>query len=93
MREVVDADEVITRLVRGSCEVGKKMEKPKKILCRQDKNYGKIFICPHCHRFVTLTMNGGIRQCYVCGGLVDTDSAELDLNGVRVKSDGLQSWR
>ena len=64
----------------------------RRLLCREDKTDGKIYICPHCHRYVTLPAHGGVYQCFVCGGLVDTDIAELDLRGVKVKYDGKESW-
>ena len=70
------------------------MGRPKKILCR-DKDYldGKIYSCPYCHRYVSIPLGNGLKQCFVCGGFVDTDQEEPAPKYLRVKCDGLPSWR
>lgn len=70
------------------------MGRPKKILCR-DKDYldGKIYICPYCHRYVAIPLGNGLKQCFVCGGFVDTDQEAPVPKYLRVKCDGLPSWR
>ncbi len=60
----------------------------KKILCKEDKIDGIIYICPYCHRYVV--GDSGIKKCFKCGGEVDTDHTEVYKG--RVKFDGLQSW-
>lgn len=67
------------------------MPKPKPILIREDKADGYIYVCPYCHRYVT--WRAGLQQCYKCGGMVDNDRYEDAPASLKVKSDGLPSWR
>ena len=70
------------------------MPKPKnilKILKVEDKEDGAIYVCPYCKRYVIRVT--GLRQCLVCGGMVDNDHADLVPRPKRIKFDGKGSWR
>ena len=68
------------------------MGRPKKILWKEDKSDGVIYVCPYCHRYLVLT-GKGIHQCFVCGGFVDTSESEPCPDTVkRIKYDGLRPW-
>lgn len=69
------------------------MGRPKKILWKEDKSDGVIYVCPYCHRYLVLT-GKGIYQCFVCGGFVDTSESEPCPDTVkRIKYDGLRPWK
>lgn len=63
-------------------------EKVLPILSKMDSLDGIIYVCPHCHRYVTA--ESGIKTCQKCGGKVDTDT-QLRYEG-SVKFDGEESW-
>lgn len=61
----------------------------KKLLWREDRIDGIIYVCPHCHRYVM--RDEGLQRCFKCGGAVDNDHTE-QYKG-RVKFDGLLPWK
>ena len=58
------------------------------ILIKQDSLDGIIYVCPHCHGYVTA--ESGTKTCQKCGGKVDNDK-RVRYEGP-VKFDGEESW-
>lgn len=67
------------------------MPEPKKLLKVEDKTDGYYYLCPYCKRYVVAS--SGLRQCLVCGGIVDNDHSERVPRPKKVKFDGKISWR